>query len=208
MKKTTRQEQAVRMAKDEVLLRVGKRARNRRKALGISVKELAQHTGLSSALLSRIENGFISPSISTLKLMSDNLGVDIGYFFEVDDQTGYTISIAKKRHVIKSERGVLIEPLAEGMENTFMDVAIVTKKGKESEDVVAVRHSGQEFLYVLEGMLELTLGKEKFVLNEADAAYFLCEIPHVGRNLSKKALRTLHVHLIPGKRRGMAGVPD
>jgi transcriptional regulator with XRE-family HTH domain len=194
---------------NEILRRVGKRAKDRRKELGISIKQLAKQTNLSSALLSRIENGFISPSISTLQRMSDKLDVDIAYFFQIDDQKGYAISYRGKRQTMKSGRGsYLVEPLTNGMENAFMDVAIVTLEDKSDKEVELIQHNGQEFLYVLEGKRELTLGEKKFVLNKGDAAYFLCEIPHGSKNMSRKASSALHVHLIPGKRQRTFEVMD
>ena len=88
------------------------------------------------------------------------------------------------------------------MENPFMEPCIVTEFAGPSEEFQLAKHDGQEFIYVLEGKLELTLGGKKFALNKGDAAYFLGEIPHGGKSLSKKFARTMNVHLIPGTRIG------
>ena len=89
-----------------------------------------------------------------------------------------------------------------------MEPCIVTEHAGPHEDFPLARHDGQEFVYVLEGKLELTLGEKKFALNKGDAAYFIGEIPHGGKSLSKKPAQTVNVHLIPGTRIGTFEAKD
>jgi transcriptional regulator with XRE-family HTH domain len=171
--------------------------------MGLSLKQLAEQTHLSPPFFSRIENGLVMPSIPTLQMISNILKVDIGYFFRQEEEKGYIISYSGKRRITRSHRGPYrLELLAEGMENPFMEPAMVTALATQEKDFQLAKHEGQEFVYVLEGKLELTLGKKKFALNKDDAAYFIGEIPHGGKSLSKKPARTINVHLIPGTRIG------
>jgi uncharacterized cupin superfamily protein len=81
-----------------------------------------------------------------------------------------------------------------------MEPAIVTNMRKDRELEVEVSvHEGQEFMYVIEGKLELVLGGKKYALKKGDAAYWNGSIPHKGISVSQKPARTLNVHLIPGK---------
>jgi transcriptional regulator with XRE-family HTH domain len=194
--------------KIDLSIRIGNRLKELRKSMGLSMKRLADETGLSPPLFSRIENGLVMPSIPTLQTISDILKVDIGYFFEKGEEKGFVISRSGSRRVIKSKRGskgkmaYQVELLAEGMENIFMEPVIVTLLGKD-DDVEAIGHVGQEFSYVLEGKMELTLGKKKFILKKDDCAYYNAFIPHKGISLSSKPAKTLNVHLIPGRRTGI-----
>ena len=189
--------------KDELGGRIGRNVKSLRKESGLSQKSLAEATELSPTLISRIENGLLRPSIGTLELIANTLKVDIGYFFRDDEEKGYVISNQGSRKVETSKRGYHVEFVVEGMENAFMEPAIVTTKGKDKEHEVDLAvHDGQEFMYVLEGRLELTLGKKEFTLRKGDAAYWHGIIPHRGISLSKRQARTLNVHLIPGKRIG------
>ncbi len=195
--------------KMDLSIRIGNRLKELRKSMGLSMKRLADETGLSSPLFSRIENGLVMPSITTLQKISDILKVDIGYFFEKEEEKGFVISKSGSRRVIKSKRGSKgkaayeVEFLAEGMENIFMEPVIVTLLGKDNDDVEAIGHGGQEFSYVLEGKMELTLGKNTFTLKKGDCAYYNAVIPHKGIRLSSKPAKTLNVHLIPGRRTGI-----
>jgi transcriptional regulator with XRE-family HTH domain len=194
--------------KDNLARTIGSRLKGLRKAMGLSLKQLAEATNLSPPLFSRVENGLVMPSIPTLQTISNILKVDLGYFFKKEEDRGYVITRQGSRKMTYSKKGSKkkiiygVELLAEEMENPFMDPCIVTEYAGSHEDFPLARHDGQEFVYVLEGKLELTLGEKKFTLNKGDAAYFIGEIPHGGKSLSKKPARTINVHLIPGTRIG------
>lgn len=194
--------------KNDLALRIGSRLKGLRKTLGFNLKQLAEATNLSPPLFSRIENGLVMPSIPTLQTISNILKVDLGYFFKKEEDRGYVITRQGRRKMTYSKRGSKkkaiygLELLAEGMENPFMEPCIVTEFAGPHEDFPLAKHDGQEFIYVLEGKLELTLGEKKIALNKGDAAYFIGEIPHGGKSLSKKPARTINVHLIPGTRIG------
>jgi transcriptional regulator with XRE-family HTH domain len=194
--------------KDELAGRIGKRLKSLRHKLGLTIKRLAEETGLSPPLFSRIENGLVTPSLQTLQLISAALGVDIGYFFQQEEEKGYVVSRSGNRRVASVNRGAKgraafqLEFLSEGMENPFMEPVIVTELARKPEEFEPVTHAGQEFLYVIEGKIELTLGEQRFALRKGDAAYFNGDIPHRGLTLSKRPARTLNVHMVPGKRSG------
>ena len=197
-----------RESKDDLSRRIGSRLKELRKAMGLSMKQLAEATDLSPPLFSRIENGLVMPSIPTLQLISDFLKVDLTYFFKKEEERGYVITRQGSRRMAYARRGSKgkvtygLELLANGMENPFMEPCIVTEFAGPHEDFQLAKHDGQEFIYVLEGRLELTLGEKKFALNKGDAAYFIGEISHGGKSLSRKLSKTLNVHLIPGTRIG------
>jgi transcriptional regulator with XRE-family HTH domain len=194
--------------KDALAGRIGKNLKALRQGMGLSQKNLASSSRLSPTLISRIESGLVMPSIATLQEIADRLKADIGYFFKGEETKSYVITRKGTRKVSFAKRGPKgrvtygLELLAEGMENPFMEPCIVTEYAKAGEEFQLAKHDGQEFIYVLDGKLELTLGEEKFTLNEGDAAYFLGEIPHGGKSLGKGTAKTLNVHLIPGSRIG------
>ncbi len=189
--------------KQDLAKRIGLRVKKVRKSYELSLKKLADDTELSISLLSRVENGLAMPSISTLQIIAKSLKVDIGHFFKTDTPKQFIISPKTNPRTILSGKGYKnIELLAEGMEEVaFMEPAIVTTEHKnQGEDVKLMVHDGQEFMYVLEGNIELTLGENKYIMNKGDAAYWNGHVPHKGLSLSKKPAKSLNVHFIPGKR--------
>lgn len=184
--------------------KIGSRVKQFRIESGLTQKRLAESTGLSPALLSRIENGLTVPSIPTLETISNSLKTEIGYFFKEKETDGYIITHPGDRRVVLSRSGPRqgpayeLELLAEGMKNPFMEPAIVTYLGKE-EEVQPTTHDGQEFMYVLEGRVKLNVGGKEFTLRRGNAAYWNGNIPHKAISLGRKLARSLHVHLIPGR---------
>ena len=192
---------------DALAARIGSNLKQLRVGSGLSQKGLAEAAQLSPTLISRIENGLVRPSIATLELIAQFLKVDIGYFFRDEEKQQFVISYRGGRKNVPSQRGYDIETLVEEMENHFMDPAIVSLKGREEEDNVELAmHEGQEFMYVLEGKVEVILGSKRFVLKQGDAAYWNGNVPHKGISLSRKPAKTLNVHLVPGKRTGTFAV--
>lgn len=190
--------------KESLAKRIGNRVRALRREAELNQKKLAEATGLSPGLLSRIENGLAMPSIPTLQIISDTLKTDIGYFFKDEEGNGYIVTQPGERRVVisKSRQGgklaYELELLAEGMKNPFMEPALVTPVGKD-EEVLPRTHDGQEFMYVLEGRLKLTVGSKDFILKKGDSAYWNGTVPHKTISLGQKRARALHVHLIPGR---------
>jgi len=190
--------------KDDLAKKIGMRVKEFRYSAGLTQKRLAEATGLSPGLLSRIENGLAMPSIPTLQIISDTLKTDIGYFFRDEEESGYIVTHPGERRVVVSRLGLHKRPayelelLAEGMKNPFMEPAIVTPIGKE-EEVIPSIHDGQEFMYVIEGRIKLTVGSKEFNLKKGNAAYWNGNVPHKAIRLGKNRARAIHVHLIPGR---------
>jgi transcriptional regulator with XRE-family HTH domain len=191
-------------SKNDLARRIGSKVKELRIVSGLTQKRLAETTGLSPGLLSRIENGLTMPSIPTLQTISNNLNTEVGYFFKDEEEEGYIVTHPGVRRIVVSKSGphdkiaYELELLAEGMKNPFMEPAIVTHVGKGKE-VEARVHDGQEFMYVLEGRIKLTLGSRDFILKKGNAAYWNGTVPHKGIGLGKKPAKALHVHLIPGR---------
>jgi transcriptional regulator with XRE-family HTH domain len=194
--------------KQELARRIGSRLKELRKQAGLTLKQLGENTSLSHPLLSRIENGLAMPSIPTLEAIADILKVGIGYFFQQEDEKEYIITRNGNRRIIEVKRGsknkvnYIVEHLADGIPSRWMEPVIVTSVGKD-QDVVPITHDGQEFIYVIEGKVEVTLGKKKVVLKKGDAVYLNGSVPHKAISLSKIPAKTLSVNLVPGSRTGL-----
>ena len=190
--------------KNDLAKKIGAKVKALRKHSGLTQRSLAESTSLSGGLLSKIENGLTMPSIPTLQIIASILKTDIGEFFLDEEEQGYTISCPGERRVVVSRsapHGKIayeLELLAEGMKDPFMEPAIVSHVGKERE-VEARTHNGQEFMYVLEGKVKMTLGSKEYILKKGHAAYWNGNVPHKGISLGNRAARAIHVHLIPGR---------
>jgi transcriptional regulator with XRE-family HTH domain len=194
--------------RDDLAKRIGRKLNEIRKSMGMTTKRLAQETGLSAPLISRIENGLVMPSVPSLEILANVLKTDVGNFFQKNDVKDHVITRFGARTAGMTKRGYQSELLAEGMEDRFMEPVIMVLKGKDQEHEIPLStHEGQEFSYVLEGKVEVTLGMKKYVMTKGDAAYWRGSVPHRGISISKKLAKTLNVNLIPGIRVAPFGEP-
>ncbi len=193
--------------KKELAQRIGRRLRRFREEAGLTLKQLAEASALSAPFLSRIEHSRTMPSVPTLQVIADALKVDVESFFRQEEERRFVISLKNSRRKVFAVRGeekkvnYEMELLAEGMDSPLMEPALVTALVRGGE-VDLNSHGGQEFCYVVEGEVEVTLGSHRFHLQPGDAAYWDGRLPHGAVSLGPKPSKTLNVHLVPGKRTG------
>ncbi len=172
---------------------LGKRLKEFRKARGYSLEELARRTGFSKSFLSQIENMKNSPSIASLKKITQALGVSIGDIFA--EERGEQVYFLKKKdrkpfEVVKDK--VIFEFGASRVPNRKMEVIFFTLlPGGESEGEYS--HEGEEFGTVLEGTLLFELGGKEYRMEAGDSIYFTSSIPHKWRNPGPGTMRAIWV---------------
>ncbi|MGD0232020.1 MAG: XRE family transcriptional regulator [Syntrophorhabdales bacterium] len=185
---------------------IGSRLKNFRKEADYTLKQLAEMTDLSVPLLSKIENGAVMPSVPALQALAIALRVDVGEFFRGKDESGFVLSRPGNRKIIGQPDLTKVEFLFSedsGGVPMFMEPAVMTIfKRDEVPARDTYRHEGQEFQYVLEGRIELSLGNKKIRLKAGEAIYWDSTIPHAVNSVDKRPAKTFNVHLVPGRRSG------
>ena len=164
---------------------IGANIRRLRQQQGLSLQELSQRAGITSSMISQIENGKTNPSLATLKQISNELETTIGQL--IDDKESkhdQVLRFPERKAFHQKEQGIYMELLTtpdpyKQMEPLYFTLEPNASSGK------AYRHYGQEFLVILKGKLEIILNDNKYVLNKGDSFYFNSSTPHKYRNLSK-----------------------
>jgi transcriptional regulator with XRE-family HTH domain len=174
-------------------VQVGRNLRKLRSERGLSIRALAEFSGLNVNTLSLIENGKTSPSVSTLQQLATSLGVPITAFFEFD---------APQRSVAFLKAGQ--RPRAAFAHGTFEDLGVgLTLQGGQplvlnlepfagSGDMPIV-HTGHEFVYCLEGILQYTIGDQIYLIEKDDSLLFEAHLPHRWQNVGGTPSRSLLV---------------
>ena len=164
---------------------VGKKIREFREARGITLQDLADRTGYSSALLSQFENHMVSPPLGALVILSRALEVKLSDFL-VEGPGQPFVLVRNGEHEITSSvsstegvnLGYNYEALGVGMEDHKMEPFIVTLEPVPIREKRLSVHEGEEFIYVLEGRMKVRLEEDTEVLGPGDSIYFKCTIPH------------------------------
>jgi transcriptional regulator with XRE-family HTH domain len=179
----------------EIIVKVGESVKAIRKKKGLSLKDLSQRTGLDAELLMEIEKGEVSPPLGTIIKVAKALDTKMGYFISGGEDLPYTITRKDDRKLVsrfdtgKSDRyGYEFSSLAPYKKNRHMEPLTVKLEPSDIEEERST-HDGQEFIYVLEGTMEVHLGGEVHLLEPGDAIYYDSTVPHLvkchGKNTTK-----------------------
>jgi transcriptional regulator with XRE-family HTH domain len=172
---------------------VGARLRMLRAGAGLSIRALAEMSGLNVNTLSLIENGKSSPSVSTLQQLAAALGVPVTEFFVTE--TGTNTVVYQKhggRPRALFEHGVM-EDLGAGMTRFGAEPLIVTLEAEADSGKNPIVHTGREFVYCLEGRVAYTVDTEAYTLGPGDSLLFEAYLPHRWKNVDTQPSRVLLV---------------
>jgi transcriptional regulator with XRE-family HTH domain len=177
-------------------IKIGEKIKDIRENKGLSLQDLSKLTGFSSAILSQIENHLESPSLGTLLKIARALEVDLGIFFGVESKSPYYIT--KKGEGVNVARfaskdgitryGYKYSSLGIGKKNRKLEPFIVELEPETLKNEKTYAHDGEEFIYVLEGEVEITIGEHKEILKPGDSIYYDSTMPHLVRCVGKKAI--------------------
>ena len=181
-------------------LHIGRKIRELRKKSGLILQDLSDRTDLSKPLLSQIEKEMVSPPIATLLKISKSFSVDIGFFFQ-DNSPEEKVVLVKSdeskvmdsRYLGREESGYYYEALAYKKSRKYMEPFLVEFKRKKADKLSYFSHDGEEFIYLLEGVLEFRTENQQYVLYPGDSLYFESSVPHAYRALERKNARALTV---------------
>jgi len=171
---------------------VGQQLRALRKARRLSIRTLAEISGLSVNTLSLIENGKTSPSVNTLSQLAQSLNVPITAFFEVNHRKRVAYQKAGERKQIVFAQGQL-ESLGEGMPRMGSEPFITRLEPNASSGTEPIIYAGRQFIYCLEGHITYTIEGEAYPLAPGDSLIFDAYTPHSWQNTSPTSSRALLV---------------
>jgi transcriptional regulator with XRE-family HTH domain len=150
--------------------------RDARERAGYTLEELAALTGLSKAHLSRLESGERQPSVAALLTLGRALGVPVGSLLG-DSSSGSALAVFDEDQPRRVTKGLTISALS-GFDRSRLLEAVRIVVDPDREPPVPSRHRGEEWLYVLAGILVLEYGSETHELTAGQAAHFDAEQLH------------------------------
>jgi len=182
---------------------IGHEVRAYRKKLGITVTDLAASTGVSIGMLSKIENGNISPSLTTLQTLSRALGVPVTAFFRGFEEPRNATFVKAGKGVNMERRGTraghqysLLGHIDNNTSSVTVEPYLITLT-TESDVFPTFQHEGMEFLYMLEGEIVYRHGEQLFTMQAGDSLFFDADAPHGPEQLTQLPARYLSVISYP-----------
>ncbi len=165
---------------------LGEQVRNVRKSRGITLKELAERTGLSIGYISQIERDLTDPSLSTLRKLSEALDVPT-YLFMGVAETDSRLTTRKNEVITLSQPNSSIRyhlltpmPSAEFVPQSLIIQFELEPYSRDGERPVI--HPSEEIIMVESGNLEVVIGTERIHLGEGDSTLIRSNLPHLVAN--------------------------
>lgn len=175
---------------------VGHKIKGLRESKNLSLEEIAERSGLSVEQIVSIEEEQNLPSLGPLIKIARALGVRLGTFMDDNDALGPVVCRAADReseHSISFSNGATdarkhmeYHPLAQQKAGRHMEPFVIDINPEETPNFQLSAHEGEEFIYVMNGEVEVVYGKEKYLLKEGDSIFYDSIVNH-------------HVHGAPGK---------
>lgn len=185
--------------KEDTQINVGERVKRVRKDRDLTLQDISQRTDLDVTFLEQIENGSVAPPLGTVIKLAKALDLKMGYFISGDENRPFTIVRKNDGKVVSrysSKKGKYYgygyESLAPHKKDRHMEPFLVSLEPSESDEERSA-HDGQEFIYVLEGAMEVRLGEQVYVLDPGDSIYYDSTVPHLVKNHGKDVTRILAV---------------
>ncbi|WP_420860416.1 helix-turn-helix domain-containing protein [Algirhabdus cladophorae] len=194
----------VREEREKVLeVAIGREVRSFRRQQNVTVAELAQLTGLSIGMLSKIENGNTSPSLTTLQTLANALSVPLTSFFRRFEESRDAVHTKSGQGVEMQREGTraghqynLLGHLGSNASGVMVEPYLITLT--ETSDVFPMfQHGGIETIYMLEGQVEYRHGEETFLLEAGDTLFFDADAPHGPEKLVTLPARYLSIISYP-----------
>jgi transcriptional regulator with XRE-family HTH domain len=172
-------------AAGDLEVQVGDHIRKFREAKGITLQQLAEKTGFSSALISQIENRMVSPPLGSLVKIANAFDTSVSAFIGGKEERAFSIVRKEDRTTVSrvglkegGKSAYTYEALGAGKAGRKMEPFLVRLQPLLDRNLVRNSHEGEEFLFVLSGKVEVFLDKYSDVLSEGDCIYYNSTIPH------------------------------
>ena len=186
---------------EELETAIGRKVRALRQSLDVTLAELARSAELSVGMLSKIENGQTSPSLTTLKALAQALNVPISMFFQEFEERSDCSYVPAGHGVVIDRRGTkaghVYELLGHSLRSETKIEPFLITIDAGGEPFAGFQHPGWEFIYMLSGRVVYRHGDRRYPLGPGDALFFDALAPHGPEDLPELPARYLSVLVAP-----------
>jgi len=186
---------------------VGSKIKGIRESKNISIEEVSERSGLTTEQINSIETDQNLPSLGPLIKIARALGVRLGTFLDDSDALGPIVCRAADREKDSSisfsngasdaRKHMEYHPLAQQKAGRHMEPFIIDINPEEAPNFQLSAHEGEEFIYVMQGEVEIVYGKETYNLKEGDSIFYDSIVNHHVHGAPGKAAKILAVVYIP-----------
>jgi transcriptional regulator with XRE-family HTH domain len=160
--------------------RLGERVRGLRRERGLTLERLAERSGVSRAMISKLERGEKNPTLVVAAKVAEGLGVSLSRLVGLEDRRKVVLTPRERRMVMRDpETGFERQLLSPSIGGHGIElIRNVVPEGSTSGEFPPYRRGVEEYVVVERGRLRAILGDEGYILEKGDAVYFEADMPH------------------------------
>ena len=178
----------------DLFMEIGSKIKQLRQQLNLSQAELADRCELTKGYISQLENDITSPSIATLCDILAALGTDLADFFKKEDDE--RVVFGQDDFIEMRDDGMTLKWIIPNAQKNMMEPIILEllPGASSAEDFP---HDGEEFGYVLDGKIRITLGKKVYTCKRGETFYYRANTTHTISNAGKTIAKLLWISTPP-----------
>lgn len=167
---------------------IGEKIKSIRESKNLTIQEVAERSNFSVEQIERIESNVDFPSLAPLIKIARVLGVRLGTFLDDQNELGPVIcrkkdsndtnSIGFSNNATKGRKHMGYHSLSQDKSGRHMEPFLIDIESSEGVDFIVSTHEGEEFIYVLDGIVEINYGKHTYILEEGDSIYYDSIVAH------------------------------
>jgi len=166
---------------------VGEKIKAIRESKKMSLQTLAENSGLELDLVSQIEDNTNIPGLSPLIKIARALGVRLGTFLDDSDNIGPEVcragatekTLSTSNTKSRSNSHLDFASLASHKAGRSMEPFIINIEPADEKNLILSSHEGEEFIYVMEGVVKIIYGKDRYILEKGDSIYYDSIVEHL-----------------------------
>jgi len=175
-------------------MQIGNRLRELRKAKNMTLSELSKRSGVALATLSRMENNKMPGTVEAHTKICGSLETSLGdLYLEIEDSSKTIDNIPRNKrpeHFMRSKKATCELLVSKTHGKKIMPLMLKLEVGGETPKEKH-KFGIEKFIYVIEGKIEITVGKENYSLSCGDSLYIDASLPHIFRNTSKTTAKAI-----------------
>ncbi|WML44683.1 XRE family transcriptional regulator [Neobacillus sp. PS3-40] len=177
-------------------MNIGIEIKKLRTEKGITLKELSEKSELSIGFLSQLERGLTTIAVDSLEKLADILEVHLTHFFDYPHKRKDKVLRSYEHEILDLvEAGFIKYSLSPNLENKHLVPRLIEiLPQKKDEEILSYKHEGEEFIYVLEGILTVYINGERHEVYPGDSVHMESNIEHNWANYTNKKVKLLAVN--------------
>lgn len=185
--------------------RIGNKVRLIRESRKLSIEDVSERSNLSAKSIESIESGSLIPGLTPLIKIARVLGTRLGTFMDDQENVGPVVTRTKEEKSVArfSDRSNAVSSdldfysLAQNKAGRHMDPFVIDIEPSSEQDIKMSSHEGEEFIYVLSGLVEIKYGKDIYTLKPGESIYYDSIVAHHVHTANNEKAKILAVVYTP-----------